>query len=186
MPITSTPTAVARSSSAIARSSAAPRATTLAAALLAIAFAAALAFVAPARADDALPAPSPALSPEEVVEIVIDALRTNEGTADDAGIRTVWRFASPGNRASTGPLPRFARMIKRGFPDMLAHESSRFDEMRVVDDKALQAVWLTLPSGNEVGYAFQLGRQEGGEYDGMWMTEAVLPLGEGARSGTRI
>lgn len=176
----STPTA------AVARASAAPYGAPFAAALLAIVLAAALAIVAPARADDALPAPSPELSPEDVVEIVIDALRTNEGTDDDAGIRTVWRFASPGNRASTGPLPRFTRMIKRGFPAMLAHESSRFDEMRVVDDKALQAVWLTLPSGSEVGYAFQLGRQEGGEYDGMWMTEAVLPLGRGARSGTRI
>ena len=77
-------------------------------------------------------------------------------------------------------------MIKRGFPDMLEHESSRFDEMQVDDDKALQAVWLMAPSGSETGYAFQLGRQSGGEYDGMWMTESVLPLGPGKRSGTRI
>jgi len=132
------------------------------------------------------PVPSTELSPERVVEIVVDALRTNDGTSDDAGIETVWRFASPGNRASTGPLARFSRMIKRGFPDMLEHESSRFDEMRIDDDKALQAVWLMLPSGGEVGYAFQLGRQRGGEYDGMWMTESVLPLGKGERSGTRI
>ena len=100
-----------------------------------------------ARADEAAPAPSPELSPEEVVEIVVDALRTNDRAEDDAGIETVWRFASPGNRASTGPLPRFTRMIKRGFPDMLEHESSRFDEMQVADDKALQAVWLMAPSG---------------------------------------
>lgn len=138
-----------------------------------------------ARADDAPPAPSPEHTPEQVVRIVIEALRDND-PRDDAGIATVYRFASPGNRASTGPLPRFSLMIKRGFSDMLEHRSSRFDEMRVIDDKALQAVWLTLPSGTETGYLFQLGRQRGGDYDGMWMTEAVLPLGPGERSGTRI
>ena len=139
------------------------------------------------RADDVDgPMPSRELTPEQVVAIVIDALRTNAESDDDAGIATVYRFASPGNRANTGPLERFTRMIKRGFADMLAHESRRHEEMRVVEDKALQAVWLTLPSGTEVGYAFQLGRQKDGEYEGMWMTESVLPLGVGERSGTRI
>ena len=138
------------------------------------------------RSGERLLEPSADYTPQQVVEIVVDALRTNAATPDDAGIATVYRFASPGNRAHTGPLERFTRMIKLGFDDMLAHVSSRFDEMRVVDDKALQAVWLTTPSGEEVGYAFQLGRQQGGDYDGMWMTEAVLPLGEGERSGTRI
>ena len=137
-----------------------------------------------ARADG--PAPSTEHTPQEVVEFVVDALRTNDPDEDDAGIATVFAFASPGNRAVTGPLERFTRMIKIGFDDMLAHVSSRYDEMTVSGDKALQAVWLTTPSGAEVGYAFQLGRQEGGEYDGMWMTESVLPLGEGERSGTRI
>ena len=145
-----------------------------------------LALAAPtlARADGGTPSPSVEHGPADVVAIVVDALRTND--AEDNGIATVYRFAAPGNRANTGPLPRFARMIKRGFGDMLAHVDSRFDEIRIVGDKALQAVWLTTPSGTEVGYAFQLGRQSGGEYDGMWMTEAVLPLGEGERSGTRI
>ena len=158
---------------------------------LRVALAALLALAAlvggPAHADrHTSPVPSREHSPQEVVEIVVEALRDNAASDDDAGIATVFRFASPGNRASTGPLPRFTRMIKTGFADMLAHESARYDRMRVEADKALQAVWLTLPSGAEVGYAFQLGRQRGGEHDGMWMTEAVLPLGEGERSGTRI
>jgi len=138
---------------------------------------------APFAAD---PAPTLERTPQEVVEIVVDALRTNGDATGDEGIATVFRFASPGNKASTGPLTRFTRMIKMGYPEMLAHQSSRFDEMTVSGDKALQAVWLMSPSGTEVGYAFQLGRQRGGDYDGMWMTESVLPLGKGERSGTRI
>jgi len=132
------------------------------------------------------PAPAPERTPQEVVEIVVDALRSNGNADGDEGIATVFRFASPGNKASTGPLERFTRMIKMGYPEMLAHQSSRFDEMTVSGDKALQAVWLMSPSGAEVGYAFQLGLQRGGDFDGMWMTESVLPLGKGERSGTRI
>lgn len=154
--------------------------------LAALALLALSAGLSSSRADEAMPVPSPERTPQEVVEIVVDALRTNAASDGDEGIATVFRFASPANRAVTGPLERFTLMIKTGYDDMLGHVSSRFDEMTVVDDRALQAVWLTQPSGTEVGYAFQLGRQHGGEYDGMWMTESVLPLGEGARSGTRI
>lgn len=137
------------------------------------------------RADTGDLSPDPDYSPQQVVRIVIDSLRSND-QSDDAGIATVFRFASPGNRANTGPLSRFTSMIKRGFPDMLNHTGSRYDDMEVNDDTAVQAVWLTTSSGVEVGYAFQLGLQRAGEYDGMWMTDAVIPLGESQQSGTRI
>jgi len=77
-------------------------------------------------------------------------------------------------------------MIKRGFGDMLNHADSRFGDIEVRDGIALQPVWLTTFTGKETGYLFQLSRQQGGEYDGMWMTDSVLPLGEGERSGTSI
>jgi len=141
----------------------------------------------PVRADDTpSPAPSIDYGPDEVVEIVVDALRDNPQLEGDAGIETVFRFASPGNRRATGPLERFAGMIKRGFSDMLGFASSRYEAIEVQDDKAVQVVWLMQRDGRETGYAFQLGRQSGGEFDGMWMTEAVVPLGEGPRSGTSI
>ena len=124
--------------------------------------------------------------PQEVVEIVVAALRDNPATDDDAGIATVFAFASPGNRAATGPFERFRDMIKRGYADMLGFAESRFDELRLDEGVALQVVWLMQPDGRETGYVFQLGLQEGGEYDGMWMTDAVYPIGEGPRSGTSI
>ncbi|MFK7853454.1 MAG: DUF4864 domain-containing protein [Granulosicoccus sp.] len=130
--------------------------------------------------------PSPELSPEHVVKIVIEALRSNDPTKQDNGIATVFEFASPGNRSNTGPLERFTRMIKLGFPDMLNHSAARYDPMEITGDTAVQAVWLLTPSGQEVGYAFQMGKQQGGEYNDMWMTEAVVPLGPGSQSGTRI
>ena len=137
------------------------------------------------RADTNNPVPSPDYEPEQVVKIVVDSLQNNSEPADE-GIATVFRFASPGNRATTGPLERFTRMIKAGFSDMLNHEGARFDPMKVSGDTATQAVWLLTSSGKELGYAFQLTRQQSGEFEGIWMTDAVVPLGEGPRSGTKI
>ena len=124
--------------------------------------------------------------PQDVVKIVVDSLASNAQLEDDAGIATVFRFASPDNRAATGPLARFTAMIKAGFPDMLDHDGARFDSMNVNGDTAVQAVWLLTDSGQELGYGFQLSRQQSGEYEGMWMTDAVVPLGPGPASGTRI
>jgi len=139
-----------------------------------------------AIADERTPMPSIDLAPGEVVEIVVDALQENPRLGNDAGIATVFRFASPDNRAMTGPLERFATMIKRGYRDMLGFAASRFEPIEVEEDTAVQVVWLTQPDGRESGYVFQLGKQSSGEYDGMWMTDAVYPLGRGPRSGTSI
>lgn len=129
--------------------------------------------------------PDVRFQPQDVVEIVVDSLQSNNEANDD-GIATVFEFASPKNRVNTGPLARFTQMIKRGFPDMLNHDGARYDPLEVTGDTAVQAVWLLTSSGAEVGYAFQLGKQQSGTYKDMWMTEAVVPLGESARSGTRI
>ncbi len=128
--------------------------------------------------------PSTDLSPQQVINIVVESLQNN--AADDAGIATVYRFASPGNKANTGPLARFTYMIKRGFSDMLNHVGVRYDDMEMTGDVAVQAVWLQTVTGAEYGYAFQLRKQKGGETDGMWMTEGVIPLGQSAQSGIGI
>ena len=58
------------------------------------------------------PVPKPELTPEQVVEIQVEALRKNDVPTPDAGIATTFRFASPGNRKVTGPLERFAPIVK--------------------------------------------------------------------------
>ncbi len=130
-------------------------------------------------ADDCSPAPSTDMTPQTVVKTVVNALRDNDG--EDNGIRTVFCFASPGNKTNTGPLERFTSMIKRGFPDMLNHEASYFEEMKIDGDVALQPVWLTTSDGEEIGYMFKMGKQKSGEFEGMWMTDGVFPIREGAK-----
>lgn len=118
--------------------------------------------------------PDKELQAQTIVSIVLEALRTNE--PGDAGIAQVFCFASPANKAVTGPLERFAKMIRGGYGDMLNHSNSEVEPLEMNGDKAQQRVWLETPSGSVVGYLFQLGKQNSGEHDGMWMTEAVYRL----------
>lgn len=122
------------------------------------------------------PTPSAELTPSEVVQIIVDALKTNDSGSGDQGIATVWRFAAPSNKAATGPLPRFTTMLKKGFGEMLNHIDDDYGPIDIEDDVAMQPVWLVTPRGDEVGYVFRLRRQGEGQFDGMWMTEAVYPI----------
>jgi len=133
-----------------------------------------LLFAVPSFAADTDLQPNREYTPQDIVKIVIKALKDNN--ASDEGIATVFRFASPGNKASTGPIDRFRTMIKRGYGDMLNHRYSRVEKMKVEGKTALQPVYLTTKYGKEVGYLFQLGEQTSGKFEGMWMTEAVFPI----------
>jgi len=121
--------------------------------------------------------PDPSLTPRQVVQIQLAALRNND--AKDAGIAVVFRFASPANRAQTGPVARFANMIKSGpYALMLDYESAVFDQTQIAGDKAEQRVVLISPQ-RKLGFSFVLSRQTDAPYKDCWMTElvGVVPIG---------
>ena len=122
------------------------------------------------------PEPSPDLAPEAVVKIVVGALQQNDEPSEDAGIATAFRFASPGNRAATGPLARFRAMIRSGYSDMLGFRRATYGEMQFEGDEAAQRVTLFQADGSRTTYVFALSKQRGGECDGCWMTDAVVPV----------
>lgn len=116
--------------------------------------------------------PSPELAPGDVVRIQLNALRANDDA--DQGIAVAFRFASPRNKASTGPLPRFIHMIKAGpYRLMLEFDRASYGPMEIRGDRAAQRV--TLVGSDDVRtYVFLLGRQKGPPCAGCWMTEAVM------------
>src|SRR6478735_3394052 len=69
---------------------------------------------APATRPHADPAkqagPRKEYEPDQVVQIVMDALQNNDD--HDAGIVTTFNFASPGNKRLTGPVERFIPMVR--------------------------------------------------------------------------
>ena len=134
-----------------------------------------LAFALLAVSAAAQPVPGPDLTPEGVVRLQVEALQRNDDPYPDAGIATAFRFASPGNRRATGPLDRFAAMVKGPvYGDMLGFESAEFGEMRVEGDLAAQRVTLVQPDGRRVRYVLGLSKQADGECTGCWMTDSVV------------
>jgi Domain of unknown function (DUF4864) len=140
-----------------------------------------LAMAAPSWAADLL-RPDPALSPEDVVAIQLNALQTNDTPETDAGIAQTWAFAHPDNKRVTGPLPRFAQMIKGPlYQILLGHRSHEIREVSATDDQAVFAVIVTSPTGEVVAYRWSVAKVADGENAGAWMTTAVsppLPIGD--------
>lgn len=121
--------------------------------------------------------PKPEFTPDKVVRIQLDALAHNDTPYQDAGIELAFRFASPANKQTTGPLSRFIRMVHNpAYNPMLDHQTAQFGDLIFEDAKAFLPVLLTASDGKRVGYMFILSRQEGGPYDQCWMTDAVLLL----------
>ena len=116
--------------------------------------------------------PRPGLSPGEVVRIQIEALRHND--EQDRGIEVAFRFASPANRETTGPLPRFIRMLRQGpYALMLDFREASYGTVEVRNEVARQRVTLT-GARSRVSYWFYLSRQSKAPFAGCWMTDAVF------------
>jgi len=127
------------------------------------------------------PKPSPALTPERVVAIQLDALQHNDTPSPDFGIETTFLFASPANRVATGPLDRFASVVKApAYRPMLNFVRAERGPMQVDGDQARQRVTIFTAAGGRVSYIFLLSRQQGGQFDGCWMTDGVARVNDAA------
>ena len=133
--------------------------------------------VASQTENQSLPRPDVSLQPEDVVMIILDALANNDHPYPNAGIETTFNFASPANRANTGPLRRFITMVKGPvFGVMVKHKQSELSEVVFSGNRAYLMARLTTADNVAVHFAFRLAQQEEAEFKGMWMTEAVWPL----------
>ena len=127
-----------------------------------------------------LPQPTRGQLPGDVVRIVIEALAQNDEPHMDAGIATTFAFASPANKVNTGPLLKFTQMLRTpAYGIMIDHLEHEFSEVVMMGSDAYQMVRIRGIKGDEAIFAFRLSQQAGGEYDGMWMTDAVWPVASG-------
>ena len=133
----------------------------------------------------AAPEPQPALKPADVVQMQLDALRDNDAPSPNAGIATVFRFASPPNRAQTGPLPRFTQMIREGYPDLLNHRQSKLFPLVTEADHVVQPVEIVTHKGETFRYLFML-RQYDQPQGKCWMTDGVIGRPASAESAPKM
>ncbi|MDB2324346.1 hypothetical protein N9W44_02135 [Alphaproteobacteria bacterium] len=130
-------------------------------------------FIAPLAMAD-LVDPDPSIAPVEVVAIQLKALQFNDNPEPDFGIVQTWNFAHPRNRAATGPLPRFAGMIKGpGFSPMLNHARHEITPVAIGPDYAQFDVLLETTGGKILLFQWAVERVTSGEYNDCWMTVAV-------------
>ena len=121
--------------------------------------------------------PDPSLSPQDVVSIQVEALSNNDTPYKDRGLEVTFNFASPANKLMTGPLERFKVMVRNPtYGPMIDHRSAKFEMLVVEGNSARIDVILTSKEGVYLGYRFFLSRQHGNEYEGSWMTDAVIPF----------
>jgi hypothetical protein len=55
--------------------------------------------------------PKPELTPQQVVEYQLTVLQKNDQPTPDAGIEKAFRFASPANQKSVGPISHFISIV---------------------------------------------------------------------------
>lgn len=121
--------------------------------------------------------PSPNLTPRQVVDIQVGALGANGTWGENRGIELAFRFASPANKRVTGPLARFAGMIRAhgAYRKLLDVQDYDLGPLQMHEGSALIPVIVTARDGRQHGFVWVLGRQTEGENANCWMTDAVYP-----------
>lgn len=123
--------------------------------------------------------PNPGLSADDVVRIQLGALANNDSPHADAGIEITYRFASPTNKRSTGPLPRFVAMVKNPlYAPMINHTHAEYGTSILREGHTLLPVVLTATDGTKAGYLFVLRMLQDESCAGCWMTESVVRIGD--------
>ncbi|MDQ2899277.1 MAG: DUF4864 domain-containing protein [Acidobacteriota bacterium] len=123
--------------------------------------------------------PSPKLTPAQVIKIQLAAFQKNDTPTVDSGIRKAFAFASPGNRAATGPIEKFVLLVKNPlYRPLLNHRSAEFGPIQISGDRAEQRVRLIAASGGPAVFMFALGKQKEEPYKDCWMVEGVARIPE--------
>ncbi|MCU1691489.1 MAG: hypothetical protein JWM64_580 [Frankiales bacterium] len=123
-------------------------------------------------------APSPELGPADVVLAQLAALQREpyEGDPEPGeGLAEAWAFASPGNREATGPLHRFAAMLRNdAYRGLLGHLAVQLGPLLEDGPQAQVEVLVVTAEDTTQGYTWVLGLQDRPPYVGCWMTDGVV------------
>ena len=121
-------------------------------------------------------APNPNMSAKRVVEIQLAALQQNDSPSTDAGIVQTWAFAHPDNKRYTGPLSRFAAMVKSPhYRDMINHSKHTIKTIVTTNQYALFRVTIISKDNVKSTFKWELMKAKTGSLNGVWLTTSVSP-----------
>ena len=127
--------------------------------------------------------PNSNLKAFDVLMIQLKSLKNNNSPYKDAGIEQTWEFAHPINKASTGPLERFKRMIySNSYRILISHENTKIIILKESPDKFVFKVYVLSKDKKKYYYIWQIEKVEReGKLKDCWMTTGVsdpIYLGE--------
>ena len=127
--------------------------------------------------------PNSNLKPFEVLMIQLNSLKNNNIPYKDAGIEQTWEFAHPINKAATGPLERFKKMIySDGYKILISHENNKPIILKETPSKLIYKVYVLSKDKKKYYYIWQIEKVEReGRFKDCWMTTRVsdpIYLGE--------
>ena len=118
--------------------------------------------------------PTPNIPPMQVVEVQLFALQSNN-PENDFGIKQTWEFAHPRNKMVTGPIDRFANMMRTPAYNLLLN-NKEFETQEIFNNgnNAGIAVRIEATDNKAYGYMWSLEKvKESGPLFGSWMTTGV-------------
>ena len=127
--------------------------------------------------------PNSNLKPFDVLTIQLDSLKNNNNPYKDAGIEQTWEFAHPINKASTGPLERFKKMIySDSYKKLISHQNNKIIILKESVNKFVYKVYVLSKDKKKYYYIWQIEKvTQEGNLKNCWMTTMVsepIYLGE--------
>ena len=127
--------------------------------------------------------PDVVLAPEDVVLTQLRALQNNDEPEPDTGIKQTFALAHPDNQRMTGPLERFAMMIRSpAYSPLLDHRAHQIDMLEATDAYVRFKVVVETPAGKAYQYLWEVRPVKGGPDEGAWLTTNVSRPTEAGQS----
>ena len=119
--------------------------------------------------------PKPTLKPLDVLLIQLNSLKNNNTPYTDAGIEQTWEFAHPNNKAITGPLNKFKKMIySKSYEILISHENSEITILNETENTSTYKVFILSKDKKKYFYIWQVEKVLfEGVLKNCWMTTSV-------------
>lgn len=124
-----------------------------------------------------LPAPSPALTPEQVLGIQLAALKMNDVPEPNNGVRVAWDFCTPESQDYVGGRAHFEDLYRDVmYLPLVNFREVQFSPMTQNAHRASQRFTVVPRQGKAQHYVAHLVCQQAGDRNGCWLVDAILPV----------
>ena len=132
-------------------------------------------FIFPSISNADLVKPNTNLQPFDVLMIQLNSLKNNNIPYKDAGIEQTWEFAHPNNKAMTGPLDKFKKMIySESYKILISHQSAEITILKETQDISVYKVTVLTKNKKKYYYIWQVEKVlSEGKLKNCWMTSSV-------------